>query len=83
MNTVITSRDDILKSSHELIQQQGWVALNIRSVAMACGVSVGSIYNYFGPKAQLIGATVESVWYEIFRFSQEPMEFQNTLSCIS
>ena len=83
MNTVITSKDDILKSSRELIQQQGWAALNVRSVAMACGVSVGSIYNYFGSKAQLVSDTVESVWHEIFHFSQEPTEFQDMLSCIS
>ena len=47
MNTVVTSKEDILKVSRKLIQQQGWSAVNIRSVAAACGVSVGSIYNYF------------------------------------
>ena len=47
MNTVVTSKEDILKTSRKLIQQQGWSAINIRSVAAACGVSVGSIYNYF------------------------------------
>ena len=47
MNTVVTSKEEILKTSRELIQQAGWSAVNIRSVATACGVSVGSIYNYF------------------------------------
>ena len=42
MNTIITSKEDILKTSRELIREQGWSAVNIRSVA-ACGVSVGSI----------------------------------------
>lgn len=59
MNTVVTSKEEILKTSRELIQQKGWSAVNIRSVAAACGVSVGSIYNYFGSKAELVGATVE------------------------
>ena len=54
MNTVVTSKEDILKTSRELIQQRGWSAVNIRSVAIACGVSVGSIYNYFDSKAALI-----------------------------
>lgn len=66
MNTVVTSKEKILKTSRELIQQQGWSAVSIRSVAAACGVSVGSIYNYFDSKATLVGATVESVWCEIF-----------------
>lgn len=41
MNTAVTSKDEILKTSRELIRQQGWSALSIRSVAAACGVSVG------------------------------------------
>ena len=55
MNTIITSKEDILKTSRELIREQGWSAVNIRSVAAACGVSVGSIYNYFDSKADLVG----------------------------
>ena len=46
MNTVVTSRTAILEASRQLIREKGWSALNIRSVAGACGVSVGSIYNY-------------------------------------
>ena len=33
---------------------------------LACGVSVGSIYNYFDSKAALLSETVGSVWQEIF-----------------
>ena len=61
MNVVVTSREDILKNSLKLIQQQGWSSVSIRAVAAACGVSVGSIYNYFDSKAELVSATVESV----------------------
>ena len=50
MNTVVTSKDEILRASRELIRQRGWSAVSIRSVAAACGVSVGSIYNYFSSK---------------------------------
>ena len=39
MNTVVTSKEEILKASRELIRQQGWSAVSIRSVA-ACGVSL-------------------------------------------
>ena len=54
MNTVVTSKEEILRTSRELIRQEGWSAVNIRSVAAACGVSVGSIYNYFDSKAACI-----------------------------
>ena len=82
MNTVVTSREEILTCSRTLIQQEGWPAVNIRSVAAACGVSVGSIYNYFGSKAELVGATVESVWCEIFHLPQDAAAFQDTQVCV-
>lgn len=83
MNTVVTSKEQILKASRELIQRQGWSAVNIRSVAAACGVSVGSIYNYFDSKAALVGAAVESVWCEIFHRPEDGEVFQNTLACVT
>ncbi len=82
MNTVVTSREQILQVCRELIQQQGWSAVSIRSVAGACGISVGSIYNYFQDKSQLVGATVESVWLDIFRIPPGQTPFDNILDCV-
>ena len=83
MNTVVTSREKILQTSRELIQQQGWSAVSIRSVATACGVSVGSIYNYFDSKTELIAATVESVWCEIFHRPEDVAVFEDIQVCIT
>lgn len=83
MNTVVTSKEEILKTSRELIQREGWSAVNIRSVAAACGVSVGSIYNYFDSKAALISDTVESVWCEIFHRPEDGAVFEDTQDCIT
>ncbi len=83
MNTIVTSKEDILKTSRKLIQQQGWPAVNIRSVAAACGVSVGSIYNYYDSKAALVSATVESIWCEIFRRPEENCVFWDTQTYIT
>ena len=62
MNPMATSKENILQISRKLIQQNGWAGVNIRSVAAACGVSVGCIYNYFESKTDLLSATVESIW---------------------
>lgn len=83
MNTVVTSKEEILKTSRELIRREGWSAVNIRSVAAACGVSVGSIYNYFDSKAALVGAAVESVWCEIFHRPEDRAVFEDTQACIT
>lgn len=82
MNTIVTSKEDILKNSRELIREKGWAAVSIRSVASACGVSVGSIYNYYDSKAELISATVESVWCEIFHRPQDEAVFQDVQTCV-
>lgn len=83
MNTVVTSKEEILRISRELIRREGWSAVNIRSVAAACGVSVGSIYNYFESKSALVGAAVESVWCEIFHRPEDGAVFQDTQACLA
>ena len=66
MNTVITSKEAILDISRQLVREKGLGAVNIRTIAAACGVSVGSIYNYFCSKSDLVMATIESIWQDIF-----------------
>ena len=80
MNTIITSKEEILKHSRELLQKKGWNAINIRALATACHVSVGSIYNYFPSKAELVSETIASVWLEIFHQPDEA--FQTIEACV-
>lgn len=82
MNTIVTSREEILKASRKLAMERGWKAVSIRSVAAACGVSVGSIYYYFPSKTALLTDTVESVWYEIFHEPGDSSVFENTERCV-
>ncbi len=82
MNTIITSKEAILDISKKLVSNQGLQAINIRAVASACGVSVGSIYNYFSSKSDLIAATVESIWCDIFHFPNSQTDFDNFLDCV-
>ena len=70
MNRLATSKEDILAASRELIRENGWAAVSIRSVAAKCSVSAGTIYNYYESKAELLGATIESVWQDIFHMEQ-------------
>ena len=50
MNRLATSKEDILAASRELIKENGWAAVSIRSVAAKCSVSAGTIYNYYDPR---------------------------------
>mgnify|MGYP000202912445 CR=1 FL=1 len=65
MNKVVTSKDEILHRSQELIRERGLSAISIRSVAAACGVSVGSVYNYFDSKAELVSPEDGDVFRDV------------------
>ena len=56
MNKSVTSRGDILRESRLLVMREGLGAVSMRSVARACGIAVGSLYNYFPSKDALIDA---------------------------
>ena len=66
MNKVITSREELLAASKSIAASQGLAALNMRAVAAAANVAVGSVYNYFPSKAELVTATVQDIWRGIF-----------------
>ncbi|MDO4454708.1 MAG: TetR/AcrR family transcriptional regulator [Eubacteriales bacterium] len=66
MNRQITTEEAILNISKKYILKNGISSFNIRRIAKECGISVGTLYNYFPSKTQLIISTVESVWREIF-----------------
>ena len=82
MKPTATSKEEILSVCRDLLHQQGGTVLNVREVAAACGISVGTVYNYFGSKADLVSAAVESVWYDIFRCSDGGASFQTTRDCV-
>lgn len=59
-----TSRENILAAATELARKDGLAKLGIRSVAASCGVSVGTIYNYFPDKDVLVTGVVGSFWHD-------------------
>ena len=82
MNTAVTSREAILTVCREMVSRQGLDSLNMRSVARACQVALGSLYNYFPSKDDLLLATVESVWQDIFHMDGLPDQNLSFPGCV-
>lgn len=82
MNKVVTSKEAILEVSRHLAATQGLKAINMRNVARECEVAVGSIYNYFPSKGDLIIATVESIWLTIFHMTHDCLHFESFTGCV-
>lgn len=69
MNKPVTSKEEILRVCRSIAKEDGISAINIRNVAAKCEISVGSMYNYFSSKADLLSNTVASIWMDIFHMS--------------
>ncbi len=55
-------RGKLLAETKKQIIENGYSALNIRSVASACGVGVGTVYNYFDSKNSMIASFMIEDW---------------------
>lgn len=70
INTIVTSKEAILAVSRKLAAEKGMQSLNMRTVAKKCNVSVGSVYNYFPSKSDLLTAVIQDVWQSIFNLDK-------------
>ena len=52
----------LIEEANKQIEEVGYGAMTIRSVAKACGVGVGTVYNYFESKEMLVASFVFENW---------------------
>ena len=52
----------LAEEARRQIEQSGFSAMTIRSVAKACGVGVGTVYNYFPSKEALVATFMLTDW---------------------
>ncbi|MGN0406603.1 MAG: TetR/AcrR family transcriptional regulator [Bariatricus sp.] len=71
MNTSITSKEAILEVCRSIVAKKGLLALNMRAVSDECHIALGTLYNYYANKDELLLATVESIWKDIFHMGQK------------
>lgn len=57
---------DLFERTMAFVEQQGWQALTFRALSDYTGVSVGTLYNYFGDKDRLLDKIMTAYWEDIF-----------------
>jgi len=57
-------KEKILAEANRQMQEAGYGAMTIQSIAKACGVGVGTVYNYFASKDEIVIACVAADWME-------------------
>ena len=58
----VNPKQIILSVAKEIAFKQGINKINIRSVAKTSGISIGTVYNYYSTKADLLTAVIEDFW---------------------
>lgn len=71
MNPRLTSRETILEACRAIVRERGLPGISVRSVASACGVASGTLYNYFPGKDALVLAVTADVWSDILGVDAE------------
>jgi AcrR family transcriptional regulator len=73
-------RERLMLEAKQQIHEQGYAETTIRSVAAACGVGVGTVYNYFKSKEMLIATVVYEDWKKYLqRMSDLPIDDERIL----
>lgn len=55
-------RESLIAEAKKQVLQNGFSALSIRSVAKACGIATGTVYNYFESKEMLVASFMAEDW---------------------
>lgn len=59
-------RELILSEAKKILYNEGYSSISIRRVAKECDIAVGTIYNYFPTKKDLIIEMMTSFWKDYF-----------------
>ena len=60
----------LLAEAYKQTREVGYSALTIRNVAKACGVGVGTVYNYFASKDELLATFLLEDWKQCLAIFQ-------------
>lgn len=63
---VLNYKARILDAAKAIAREEGVAAVSIRAVALKADIAVGTVYNYFPSKAELLFDVVEDFWEEAF-----------------
>ena len=55
-------RERLILETERQLRETGYTAVTVRSVAKSCGIGVGTVYNYFPSKDDMIAACLLADW---------------------
>ena len=78
--------DRLIAEAKRQIEESGYSAVTIRSIAKGCGVGIGTVYNYFPSKEALLASYMLEDWHQcvvaIHTVSTRSQEPEPVVRCI-
>ena len=83
MPKIIENLPELLAAeARKQVEEAGYGALTVRSVAKACGVGVGTVYNYYPSKEALVASFMLSDWKVCVAAMEQSSEKAEALSAV-
>lgn len=67
MNHHVTTKEEILEKALDIAMKEGIDKVSMRKLSGACGIAIGSVYNYYANKDALILAVSEHFWTHLLQ----------------
>ena len=67
-------REKLLTEAKRQVMENGYTSMTIRSVATACGVGTGTVYNYFPSKDVLVANFMLEDWMKCIQATEQGMK---------
>lgn len=75
-------KETILQVAKKIAYAEGVAAINMRRIASETHISVGTIYNYYATKGDIIAAVIEDFWMRAFNTSEiESCQINSLVEC--
>ena len=68
----LRTREKIVTAAQEIFARDGYVGGRVVDIAQTAGISLGSFYTYFDDKDDVLAASLESVFEEMYAASRAP-----------
>lgn len=70
-------RENVIKTAIDIFNEQGFDAIDMRKIAKTCNIAVGTLYNYFPNKKELMYEVFNRLWYESMTILDDLIETSN------
>lgn len=82
MNKSATSKEALLEIARDISYREGISKVSIRRLASESGVAIGTVYNYYPSKADLVAEIMEDFWRNVFHGSHFDTESGDFLGSV-